>query len=184
MVEDKIVISQKTIYKNKLDETVCQQAHDFILNHKDKFTQRTWNCDIKTSWNLTHNILNIPELRMLKLSVLSHIDNFMTQQRDFYDGFIHESWINIYEKKFYQEYHVHSNSVIKQFSGVLYLTKVNSDIAFNMKETITVTPQFADILIFEDDTEHRVLPNEEDLRISLAFNFIKKANWPGIVDGK
>jgi hypothetical protein len=183
MVEDKIVIFQKSIYKNKLDETVCQQAHDFILKYKDKFTQRTFNCDVTTSLNLTHNILNIPELRMLKLNILSHIDNFMTQEQDFYDGYIDESWINIYEKKFYQEYHVHSDPVYKKFSGVLYLTKLNSDITFNMKKTITITPKFADILIFEDDIEHRVLPNEEDLRISLAFNFIKKAKWNGIVNG-
>ena len=86
MVEDKIIISQKTIYKNKVDESACKQAFEFILKHKDQFIDRTWDCDIKTSINLTNNILNVPDLRILKLNILSHLDNFMTQQNNFFDG--------------------------------------------------------------------------------------------------
>ena len=42
------------------------------------------------------------------------------------------------------------------------------------------TPEFSEIILFEDDLPHRVVSNEEDLRISLAFNFAKCARWSGI----
>lgn len=183
MVEDKIIISQKTIYKNKVDESACKQAFEFILKHKDQFIDRTWDCDIKTSINLTNNILNVPDLRILKLNILSHLDNFMTQQNNFFDGYIDWSWVNIYEKKFYQEFHRHVDSINKKFSGIVYLTENNSKIQFDIEKAVLIEPKFCDILIFEDDLEHRVWPNEENLRISLAFNFVKKQVWKGIVNG-
>ena len=101
----------------------------------------------------------------------------MDQNKQFFDGYIYNSWINVYKKKFYQELHVHTDPIHNFLSGVVYLTKNNSEVEFNLQNRITVKPEFGQILIFEDDIEHRVLPNKEDLRISLAFNFVKKSKW-------
>jgi hypothetical protein len=181
MVEDNnILVSQKIIYKNKLDLDLCKKAFDFIFELKDKFKERSWDCDIKTSFNCTDNILNVTELHKLKLNIISHIENHMRQNKLFFDGFIFQSWVNIYEKKFYQEFHTHKNHIANFFSGVIYLTEKNSKIELDIVNRIGITPEFGDILIFEDDLPHRVVHNEEDLRISLAFNYKKCEKWNGI----
>jgi len=181
MVEDNnIVVSQKIIYKNKLDLDLCKKAFDFVFELKDKFKARSWDCDIKTSLNCTNNILNVTELHPLKLNVISHIENHMRQNKLFFDGFISQSWVNIYEKNFYQEFHTHVSDIANFFSGVIYLTEKNSKIVFDFVDGIEITPEFGDILIFEDDLPHRVVHNEQDLRISLAFNYKKCDKWSGI----
>ena len=177
MEKDKIVISEKAIYKNKIDLKICKDPQNYITNNRDKYTHNTWNCDVNTSFNLTDNILNIEELRLLKLHILFHIDRYMGQNKQFFDGYIYNSWINVYKKNFYQELHVHTDPIHNFLSGVVYLTKNNSEVEFNLQNRINVKPEFGQILIFEDDIEHRVLPNKEDLRISLAFNFVKKSKW-------
>lgn len=175
-----ITISEVTIYKNKLDLDICQKSASFIKSLQDKFIDKSWDCDIKTSKNLTNNILNIIELRDLKYNILAHIDNYMQQRGLFYDGYIRDSWVNIYEKKFYQEFHTHINEWHRTISGVIYLTAKNSDIVFDVTYAKRFTPEFSEIILFEDDLPHRVVSNEEDLRISLAFNFAKCARWSGI----
>ena len=179
MQEDKIKfysVSQKFFYKDKIDENLCTNALDFISSIKNEFNHRTWNCDIKTSNNYTKNILNLPQLRQLKLHVLQTIDNYMTNKNEYFDGYISHSWVNIYEKNFYQESHTHWDAVHKFICGVLYLTNNNSEISFGLDNMNAMSPKFADILVFDDDLVHRVLPNKnEDLRISLAFNFKKCA---------
>ena len=181
MVEDnRISVLQKTIYKNKLDHALCKQAFNFIFELKDRFKERSWDCDIKTSLNCTNNILNVTELHPLKLNIISHIENYMRQNKLFFDGFIVSSWVNIYEKNFYQEFHTHINEIYNSFSGVIYLTEKNSKIEFNINNRIDIIPEFGDILIFEDDLPHRVVHNLEELRISLAFNYKKCEKWNGI----
>ena len=115
------------------------------------------------------------------MNVLSHIDNYMHQQRNFLLGCISSSWVNIYEKNFYQELHEHEDTINQSLSGVLYLTEKNSDIEFNVSNRIKINPEFADILLFPSDTLHRVVPNKEDfLRISLAFNYAFYREWKKI----
>lgn len=181
MVEDNFhQISERKIYKNKIDPEVCRQSFEFIQSFKDKFTEQKWDCDLKTSYNLTSNILNILELRPLKFNILSHIDNYMFQTEKFYDGYIYNSWINIYEKNYYQEFHTHVHDIYKGISGVVYLTEKNSNIIFDTHHAKSFNPEFSDIIIFEDDMHHRVKSNEEELRISLAFNYVKCMPWAGI----
>ena len=173
MAEDNsILVSQKTIYKNKLDSNLCKQAFNFVFELKDRFQERSWDCDIKTSLNSTNNILNVTELHPLKLNIISHIENYMRQNKLFFDGFIVSSWVNIYEKNFYQEFHVHNHPCYNSLSGVLYLSDKNSDIVFKYPNSVHFEPKFGNILLFPDNLPHRVRKNsEDDLRISIAFNF-------------
>ena len=173
-------IHESKIYKGKLDNGVCQQSKKFIESFKDKFTEHKYDCPLKTSHNLTNNILNIVELRQLKFNILSHIDNYMLQTKRFFDGYIYNSWINIYEKNYYQEFHNHQHEVYKCISGVVYLTEKNSNIILDANHVKNFIPEFSDIIIFEDDMFHRVKSNEEELRISLAFNYRKCVSWHGI----
>lgn len=165
-----------TYYKSTLNENVIKKSYEFIETITDKFTHRTWDCDIRTSYNLTNNILNYPELHSLKMNVLGHLDNFMRLRNNFFNGYIDASWVNVYEKDFYQESHMHVSPVSKFISGVLYLTEVNSPIFFEPhsmpSNKFKVIPNFSDILLFNDDLPHSVAKNEnEGLRVSLAFNF-------------
>lgn len=181
MIENNLIkIKETSIYKNRLDPEVCNSAVNFIKQLQDKFIHKTWDCDLRTSGNLTHNILNVEELRNLKFNIMHHVENYMFQTKKFFDGFICESWINIYEKNYYQEYHDHTSDIYNYICGVIYLTNKNSNIIFDTLYTKSITPQFADIVIFEDDMLHRVKSNEEELRISLAFNYRKCVSWHGI----
>jgi len=180
MAEDNIYqINKKIIYKSKLDEKICLQAVDLINKIQSNFTDKSWDCPIRTSLNTTYNILNIIGLFDLKMHILSKVNLFMYENNNICDGYLSDSWVNIYEKNFFQEYHTHISNVDKFICGVVYLTDNNSQIHFNLGPEIS--PKFGDILIFNDDDMHRVLPNEkDDLRISLAFNYKKCREWKGI----
>ena len=56
-------IYESKIYKGVLDNEVCQQSKKFIESFNNKFTEYKWDCPLRTSLNLTNNILNIVELR-------------------------------------------------------------------------------------------------------------------------
>ena len=184
MLKTKVLSSfkSKIIYRSKIDEGICKEASEYAKTHKDKFLEKSWECKIKTSLSVTNNILNVVNLHRLKMNILSHIDNFMNQNNSFFDGYLKTSWINIYEKDFYQDYHIHNNTVDNFISGVVYLSENNSDIVLASKEdlvdTIKHTPSFRDIILFFGDTPHMVEPNTNDsLRISLAFNFKLVEKW-------
>lgn len=176
-------IPNQNYYHGKLNESVVNEAVSFVNKTKDRYTDKSWECDIKTSFSLTDNILNCRELSSLRLNVLSELDNFMYSREVYFNGYIIDSWINIYEKNFYQEFHRHVDETRVHFSGVLYLSEKNSDIEFDVNSfsRIKITPQLGDIIIFDDNLLHRVCSNQEEcLRVSLAFNFVKKRRWSGI----
>lgn len=171
-------INKETFYTSKIDNDVCKKTFDLIINHQEKFTEQSWNCDVRTSNNITHNILNVPDFHDLKMHALTHVYNFMYLKKMFTDGYIKNSWVNIYEKNFYQEFHTHQSPIDKSFSGVIYLTEENSNIELNMNDRHKITPEFSQIIIFPDDLPHRVVKNQnEKLRISLAFNFVCCEVW-------
>lgn len=181
MIENNFIkITETLVYKNKLSLEICNLASEFVKQEQDKFIHKSWDCDLRTSKNVTHNILNVEELRNIKFNIMHHIENYMYQTKMFFDGYINQSWVNIYENKYFQEFHNHIDEVYKKISGVVYLTQNNSNIVFGLDNYINVAPEFADIVIFEDHVPHRVQSNEEDLRISIAFNYVKCAQWHGI----
>jgi len=178
------MIHSLSIYKSNIEKKTLEDAIQFVNSTKHQFKDKSWDCLIKTSSNVTDNILNCKNLINLKRNIQFHLDEFMYSRDYYYDGYISNSWVNIYEKGFYQEFHYHLSDVERYFSGVVYLTENNSDIEFDIEHRARITPQLGDILIFDDDRFHRVLPNNNDaLRISLAFNFVKKYKWKGIKNG-
>ncbi len=169
------------IFKAKIKQEIIDTALTKIKDMQQSMTEVSWNCDIKTSYNLTDNILNIQELWLLKFSVLESIHAYMLHNKKFFDGYIKKSWVNIYEKGFYQEFHNHKDQIAKFICGVVYFTPMSSPIEFGIEERIEHKPEVGDVLIFEDDTLHRVLPHKDsDLRISLAFNYQKIQSWSGL----
>lgn len=166
-------VENKNIYHSKLDASIAERASNIILEHQSKFNQNIWDCTLRTSYNLYANILNLKQLHELKLNIISHIENFMHLNNKFIEGYIQESWVNVYEKNFYQEFHSHTHLHKKFYSGVVYFTKDNSEIEFDVVYRTSIKPEFSDILIFPDNYQHRVRPNPNDnLRISLAFNYL------------
>ena len=171
-------IVQESFYSEKIEESVCKKAVEIITPHLEKFKEQPWDCKVRTSNTLTYNILNIPALHELKMHALSHVYNYMYQTKLFIDGYIKESWVNIYEKDFYQEFHTHTDPVNNYISAVIYLTDENSEIEFNIAKRTKTKPEFSEILIFPGHLPHRVIQNKNDkLRISLAFNFVCCEVW-------
>ena len=171
------------ISKGKIDKDIIDSSLKVIHSMKDSMTSKDWNCNIRTSNNLTGDILNVKGLLPLKFKIYEIIHSHMLNYDKFFDGMFKGSWVNIYEKDFYQEYHNHKDPVAKCFSGVVYLTPLASPIVFGIdeEESTKIKPEEGDVLVFEDDLLHRVLPNEnDDLRISIAFNYQKLKEWDGI----
>jgi len=169
------------IFKAQIKKDIIDLSLDTIQNMKKSMNEVSWNCDIRTSYNLTDNILNIKELWPLKFSILESIHEYMLNNNKFFEGFIKKSWVNIYEKGFYQEFHNHKDEIAKYICGVVYFTPMSSSIEFGIEERIEHKPEVGDILIFNDDQLHRVLPHKDsDLRISLAFNYQKIDTWNGL----
>lgn len=171
-------------YHSKVDSEICKVAFDLINKKNENFTEQSWNCKIRTSFNFTDNILNMIELHTLKMNILSHIEKYMHLNEQFFNGYIIKSWANIYEKDFFQEKHMHEGFCNRHISGVTYLTENNSNLNLYPKSKPAlekrVTPEFADIILFEDDLPHGVSPNlNDDFRISIAFNYVLVSEWKG-----
>ena len=178
-------LKTENYYHSKINNDVCKSALHLIDENNKHFTQKSWNCKIRTSLNITNNILNLFKLNLLKTHTFSHIENYMHSTNNYFQGYIYESWVNVYEKDFFQEKHIHDGSVRKYISGVIYLTENNSELCLypksNPLEEIIIKPEFADIIIFQGDQEHRVIPNlNEELRISIAFNYLLCEKWKGM----
>ena len=168
------------IFKGQIRKEIIENSLATIHKMKDRMNEVSWNCDIRTSYNLTDNILNIQEFWPLKFSILESVHLYMLNNKKFFDGYIKKSWVNVYEKGFYQEFHNHKDEIVKYICGVGYFTPMSSPIEFGIEERVEHKPEVGDVLIFSDDTLHRVLPHKDsDLRISLAFNYQKSESWKG-----
>lgn len=83
-------------------------------------------------------------------------------------------WLNVISENGFNVPHTHGNT--NTMSGVLYLTKENSNIifygGFGRKDDITeIKPQLFDLIIFPSYLTHLVAPSlSKSKRISLAFN--------------
>ena len=169
------------ISKGNINKDIIDSSLKVIHSIKDSMTSKDWNCDLRTSSNLTFNILNVQALWPLKFKILEIIHSHMLNNNKFFDGMLSSSWVNIYEKGFYQEFHNHRDDVARCLSGVAYFTPLASPIVFGIEEPLEIKPEAGDVLVFEDDLLHRVLPNKsDDLRISLAFNYKKLMKWEGL----
>lgn len=171
-----------SIFRKKLDFEIMSNALHIVGQRHLDMTHQTWECKIRTSYNLTDNILNLRELWPLKFEIEKAIYEYMFENKKFFNGYIYNSWVNVYDKGFFQEFHNHKEDCIKFICGVVYLTSDMSDIEFHIDNRIRITPEFCDILLFEDHDNHRVLPYEgENKRISLAFNYRKVDKWKGLL---
>jgi hypothetical protein len=176
MIEE-IELKKISIYKTKINEHLFETIFSFIETNKESFTQRSWDCNIKTSKNIYENILyDVEEFHYIKKAINEQIENFYLQTfKKSIPFYIIQSWLNILQENGYQEFHIHkdNHSTYLNGSGVLYLTNENSAIEFAIFPENTrkkITPEKGDLLLFDASTYHRVLDSKKE-RISLAFNF-------------
>ncbi len=169
-------IKEVLIKKNSFFITELENLHtletvfQYVENNKTNFTEKSWNCNIQTSKNISKNILyDIEEFKYVTNELEKNIKDFLYKEFQRNIPFaIFESWINILGENGYQEPHIHGECV----SGVLYLTEDNSEIEFIVypddirKKFI---PKKGNILLFDGKTFHRVVESKKE-RISLAFN--------------
>jgi len=166
------IIFKKSFYQSTLSNThLLETVRTFIIGNKEKFTERSWNCNINTSKNKFKNILyEVEEFKYITENIEKEIKTLLKSP-----FMITDSWINILNENGYQEFHQHviKGEKFKEGSGVLYFTKENSNIEFAyFPEQITynIKPEEGDIIIFDSDLYHRVVDSKKE-RISLAFNF-------------
>jgi hypothetical protein len=166
------VIFKKSFYQSKLSNAhLLETVRTFIIENKEKFTERSWDCNINTSKNKFKNILyEVDEFKYVTENIEKEIKTLLKAP-----FMIAGSWINILNENGYQEFHQHvvQGEKFKEGSGVLYFTKENSNIEFAyFSEAVTkkIKPEAGDIILFDSDLYHRVIDSKKE-RISLAFNF-------------
>jgi hypothetical protein len=87
---------------------------------------------------------------------------------------VSHQWLNVISENGFNVPHTHCNT--NTMSGVLYLTKENSNIifcgGFSRKDNITeIKPELFDLIIFPSYLTHLVAPSlSKSRRVSLAFN--------------
>ena len=175
---EEIVIKKISAYRTSLENMhLLETVHSYIENNKDKFIDRTYNCNVRTSQKVVKNILyDVAEFSYLTTNLENMIKGFLHQTLGKHAPFIiFESWINIYGKNGYQEPHIHVPPGDGGAIGVgcLYLTENNSEIQFIVYPEVTtknIIPKKGDVVFFDGTTFHRVIDSEDE-RISLAFNF-------------
>jgi len=170
---EEIILIKKSLYKLQISNLhLIETVRSFILENKEKFTDRSWDCNIHTSKNKFKNILyEVEEFKYIKNTLEEEIKNFLKKP-----FMLCESWINILNENGYQEFHNHEEKkeTRKIGSGCLYFTKENSKIEFIFfQESVRhqEIPKEGEILLFDSNVYHRVVDSKKE-RISLAFNFI------------
>jgi len=167
-----ITIIKKSIFQGNISNLhLIQTIKSFIEDNKEKFTERSWDCNIHTSRNKYVNILyDVDEFKYIKDEIERKIKEIISKP-----FMITSSWINILGQNGYQEFHKHDDikSEFNQGSGCFYITEKNSSLEFaHFSENIRskLNPNQGDVIIFDSDLYHRVIDSKEE-RISLAFNF-------------
>ena len=169
-----IIVKKTSVYHTSLTNIhLLETVYAYIESNRDKFTSRSWDCNVRTSLNITKNILySEEEFKHLTNDIENIVKNLLHKNFERRTPFhIYDSWINIYGEHGYQEVHVHQKGC---GVGCLYLTEENSDIEFIIfPEDIRtkITPKRGDILFSDGDTWHRVIESKHE-RLSLAFNFM------------
>jgi len=164
-----IILKKVSVFQSKINPHLLQTVDTYLQSNKQNFKEKTWNCNIKTSMNLSKNILyEVDEFSYVRKDIVEKLlKNNLKKSIPF---MITTSWINILEENGYQEFHNHTPHF---GSGVLYLTDQNSKIEFSFFPEDTrknIVPEKNDLLLFDSNIFHRVLESDKE-RISLAFNF-------------
>lgn len=165
-----IVLKKVSVYKTSINFHLLEMIKVYIEQHKESFRKRKWDCNIETSNQ--KNILFDGEFKYIRKALEDIINDLIINNFGKSMPFmIINSWINIINKHGYQEFHYHDNNC---YSGVLYVSKENSNIEFAIFPEDTrkqITPEKGDVLLFDGSTYHRVVDSNKE-RISLAFNFV------------
>jgi len=166
-----IVITKKSFFVSEMkNKHILETIKTYIKTYKTTFMERSWDCEAYTSNGKHKNILfEIDEFIYLREHIEKEINKFLKKP-----FMITSSWINVYEKGGYQEFHYHvEENILKQGAGVFYLTDDNSDIEFAIfPEDIRYShkPKLGELIVFDSNLYHRVKDSKKE-RMSLAFNF-------------
>jgi len=167
-----IILKKISVFQTKINAHLLQTVDTYLQNNKQNFKEKTWNCNMRSSMNLSKNILHdVDEFNYVRKNIEENIEKLLKNNfKKSIPFMITTSWINILEENGYQEFHNHTPHF---GSGVLYLTNQNSKIEFSLFPDDTrknIVPEKNDLLLFDSSIFHRVLESDKE-RISLAFNF-------------
>lgn len=166
----------------------------FEIKEKTKKGGESWIANSTYNTLNTHNVFKDNDFKQINDFILNSVLNYC-DQLDINKNFINkepiDSWINIYNKNDYQEFHIHSDSII---STVYFLAGSNNGAKLYFKspsnnmiqipynnltertfDKIYFKPEPGMLLIFNSNLEHSVEKHTtDDLRVTIACNFAKK----------
>lgn len=179
------LLDDKSYTKSLIDR--CYNIQDQYSDSKTELLASTYN----TMNN--HNILTDVMFQQLIHKVTNKVHNFLGHFNSTLTLEMNSGWINIYKQNNYQEFHIHSGSIIscvyllqcpKGSAGLSFAPQVRSAINLEPNKKNNLSYDYASydamedsLVIFKSDIPHMVAQgsNTED-RISIAFNFKEKHN--------
>lgn len=160
----------------------------FDIKEKHASNIQNWNCNILSTYG-TFNVWQDERFSVILERMTEHVHRFAHLHNSFDKYETNEAWLNFSSKDHYQEFHVHSGSVI---SAIYYISapegsakttfKTIHDDMTPMKNIIEYndltypithyTAEEGKILIFKSNIPHLVSQGtNKDTRITLAANF-------------
>ena len=102
-----IILKKISVFKTKINAHLLQTVDTYLQNNKQNFKERTWNCNIKTSNNISKNILHeVDEFSYVRKNIEEHIEKLLKNNfKKSIPFMITQSWINILGENGYQEFH-------------------------------------------------------------------------------
>ena len=158
---DHSLIKDRILNEIKLS-THYENVDNLSEYYSDKVSRADWNCrgDLNRSWVK----MLIPNL---SLSINEMLSNMA------YNGFeINIMWYHQYAKGDTYGWHIHDS----QFAGIYYLEfgkscgKTEMCSPYSLK-TMKINAQEGDVVIFPTHILHRALPNSDERKTVVSFNF-------------
>jgi uncharacterized protein (TIGR02466 family) len=166
----------------------------FEIKEKIKKGGESWISNSTYNTLNTYNIFKDEAFKQINEFTLNSVLNYCDQlniDKECLNKNPIDSWVNIYNKNDYQEFHIHSDSIISTVyflagshnGAKIYFKSPNKNMIQIPYTSLTertfdrvyFKPEPGMLLIFNSNLEHSVEKHiTDDLRISIACNFSKK----------
>jgi uncharacterized protein (TIGR02466 family) len=178
------------VYWSRLGGGTLDQVQAELKKVVDELPElgNPWDDTVQTNYSYTEQSSFLEKTPFFASVIAEEVINYLRESEVTFEVkrmHIKESWVNIYPKNAYQNYHLHAFSDI---SGCYYFqtNEKDGDIKFKCPSVVTRyaklsaipsvathKPEVGKLLLFPSYLEHAVMANTTDhKRISVAFNVV------------
>ena len=73
-----IILKKISIFQTKLNAHLLQTVDTYLQNNKQNFKEKTWNCNMRSSMNLSKNILHdVDEFSYVRKNIEENIEKLL-----------------------------------------------------------------------------------------------------------